>query len=180
MNTKDKINFYFNVLTRLDANIATADAKSNSSLTYLFAILTFLVGIVGSYIGSLEKLSIECLNGMDAFIIIVVIIDIFLFVMWYSACIEVINPNLQTTENENDNYQSVIFFKSIRSLEMQDFISYTRELNEQEQLSDLLKQIHIVSVIVDKKYENFIKIHKWVVMTTFVFLFILLLILSQL
>ncbi len=180
MSVKGKIDFYLSVLTRIDGNIAIADEKANSSLTHLFALLTILVGVVGGYIGSLKNFSISCLSGINKFILILVIFDALFFLMWYIACMKVISPDLRTTKNKQDNYDSTIFFKSINSLELEKFLELTERLNERDILTDLLKQIHIVSSIVDEKYKNFREINKWIVMTTIVFLFILLLILSQL
>lgn len=178
-NLKDKIELYFNVLTRIDSNIEIADLKATTSLNLMIAVMAVESAVIGGYLGSLGKFSVETLNGVNILIVILLIFNIFLFFQWYSASMNVLRPNLSVTKDSQDNYQSFIFFKSIHSMNLNDFITKAKSNTAEDDLSDLLKQIHIVSKIIDDKYENYKKINKWVVSTITIFLIILMLVFSQ-
>ena len=92
-NLKEKIEFYFNILTRIDSNIEIADLKATTSLNLLIAVMAVESAVIGGYLGSLGKFSIETLNGVNVLIVIILIFNILLFFQWYSVSMNVLRPN---------------------------------------------------------------------------------------
>ncbi len=179
MESNRKIEFYFNVLSRIDNNILIADGKALSSLQHLFAIITMFTSAIGIFLIQKDNFSINNLTGMQLFIVLMIILNIFLFINWYLACMKVIQPNTSNTKERSDDYVSVIFFNSINAMKLNEYVNKSKSLSKEDELDDLLKQIHIVSKIIDDKYKNFKKVQKWVLSSVVIFLFIILLMLSQ-
>lgn len=170
MENNRKIDFYFNVLSRLDQYIQLADSKANTYQAILASILTAVTALFSWGVSiKLPNTVVLSFSSSQTLMIISYVFFLMFCIIWYSAITKVINPNLRRiNENEvvNLDYISTIFFKDINSFRThQNFIEKSISITEEQSLTDLLIQIHIVSSIVSLKYENYLKIRKWMTLT---------------
>ena len=165
METSQKIDFYFNVLNRLDQYIQLADSKASIHQAVLASMLTAVTALFSWGISLKHSNAITgYFSDTQTLMIIVYIAFITLSILWYSAINKVIGPNLNSVRQGEtiDNYISTIYFNDINSFATnKDFKDKAIGLSDEAVLEDLLIQIHIISDIVSTKYSSYLKINKW-------------------
>lgn len=186
METHQKIDFYLNVLNRLDDYIQLADSKASIHQAVLASMLTSVTTLFSWAINLKQSQPINgYFSGSQTLMIIIYIIFIVLSILWYSAISKVIGPKLDRVRKGEfiDHYISTIYFNDINSFAThKDFKDKAINLNDEEILEDLLIQIHIISDIVSAKYSSYLKINKWlnlVVITALVLIVIVIKIKSE-
>lgn len=161
-----KINFYLNVLSRIDNYIQLIGSKITTHLAVLATIITAITAMVG------WGLELDISNIKESATIPINIVGIIFYITflffcywWYDSCDKIINPDLSRIfENQeyDVNYLSTIFFEDIRKNETTKiFVDKVKYFSKEQILEDLLIQIHIVSSISSKKYNDYNKISKW-------------------
>ncbi|MBU0656072.1 MAG: hypothetical protein KJ914_13210 [Gammaproteobacteria bacterium] len=144
MNTKDKIDFCFDVIKRHDHYVATTNFK----VALLMSFLTLVISGVAIKIVSLPLPKI--LSSLHYLSVAFGILTILSSLMAIIQLLRVVFPRLDTKSTED----SLIFFGDISKLKNSENTYYKRikECNEDEVLEDLSQQIEIVAQITTEKF----------------------------
>lgn len=155
---KEKIEFYFKVLSRYDQYIQLANTKASNHITLLSSMLAAITALVGWGI-TFNKL--DCFTGIIVFLYL---IFLYLCYEWYKYCMAVIHPNrmrsANSTEPQNESELSTIFYSDVaKFLSFDSFKDQVNTKNESDQLRDLIHQVYIMAKVTDKKFDDYEKVN---------------------
>ncbi|WEV50088.1 hypothetical protein OZX61_12040 (plasmid) [Acinetobacter sp. ESL0695] len=97
MEIKEKIEFYFKVLSRFDQYIQLANTKASNQITLLSSLLVAITALVGWGIDIQKLDKIEPQPLTCSVVIIYIFFYSFLF-FWYKSCMKVIQPNRRSSK----------------------------------------------------------------------------------
>ncbi|MFL1486415.1 hypothetical protein ACJOX4_00540 [Acinetobacter baumannii] len=166
MEKKEKIEFYFKVLSRYDQYIQLANSKASNHLTLLSSLLVAVTALMGWGLDVENIKSIE-FKPLTCFLVGAYIFFLLFSFFWYKSCMKVLHPNRKNSKeirNIIDEQQlSTIFYKDVDSyVSFDNFKEKVNKYTEEESLNDLLNQVHVMAHITNKKFDDYEKVNKWV------------------
>lgn len=156
MDVKDKIDFYFNVLTRYDEQINLAHTKATNIATF---IVTFAIAMAG-FIG--WAINFDQYKDIFTMILILGIIAIACIVQVYLLCMKVIKPKTIKSKVNNCIGASTIFYGDVDNLDCATYVESVKNIQADELLKDLSQQVHVVAHVTNDKFSYFGAIYQWV------------------
>ncbi|WP_447500595.1 hypothetical protein [Acinetobacter oleivorans] len=166
MEKKEKIEFYFKVLSRYDQYIQLANSKASNHLTLLSSLLVAVTALMGWGLDVENIKSIE-FKPLTCFLVGTYIFFLLFSFGWYKSCMKVLHPNRKNSKeikNIIDEQQlSTIFYKDVDSyLSLDNYKIKVNKYTEEESLDDLLNQVHVMAHITNKKFDDYELLNKWV------------------
>ena len=153
----------FRMLEMINTWISNIDTK----VSFALALSGVLIGSVFStgLPNALQRISevskLKELNGgeiIGAILVCILYVVSFISILYFMLAIiaRIKNPN---------NFQSILFFGSIATMKLLDYKTKVNSMNQQEILEDLGEQIHINSMICNKKAKYYNKGMKFLMAT---------------
>lgn len=141
----DRVTFLFDVLKRYDHYIATSNFKIGLHLSFLIAVLVFLLTLGTQPWGNSTYilLSTNLGKGMLVLAFVIILISI-------GFLISAVTPSFKTPES----YKSLIFFGDVKSKETPtDYFEAYKEISDEKLYKDLASQTYIMAAITDNKFK---------------------------
>jgi hypothetical protein len=180
MEIKEKIEFYFKVLSRFDQYIQLANTKASNHITLLSSLLVAVTALIGWGI-DIQKLAKMEPQPLTCSVVIIYIFFLLFSFFWYQSCMKVIQPNRRSSKNTLDIMSesdlSTIFYKDIdRYASSDNYKVKVHNNTELDSLNDLLNQVHVMAHVTNKKFDDYEAVNKWVTWVIVCALLILLII----
>ena len=156
MDVKEKIDFYFNVLTRYDEYINLAHTKATNIATF---IVTFAIAMAGFIGWSVDFDKYKCIYTL---IILLGVMFLGCVIRVYLLCMSVIKPNTINAKENNHIGESTIFYGDVDRLDCTSYVAKINVIQANQILEDLSQQVHVVAHVTNDKFSHFGKIYWWV------------------
>lgn len=142
--------------------IANVDTKISFTLAFIGILLGFILsnGTPTAYttlFTNIEASSVSCCN------IVSVIMITSLFLSSFICVIYLIKGLTATVNTSDTNKHSMFFFGAVASTSLSDYNEKFVELKDKDILNDLVEQVHTNSRICNKKFANYNKSIRWLI-----------------
>ncbi|MCI4624561.1 MAG: DUF5706 domain-containing protein [Candidatus Magnetoovum sp. WYHC-5] len=161
----DKLTFAYETHKQIIGWINNCDVK-NGILSALFGGLCATTKFNPQAVSTFYNESGVFMSFLLTALFIALVVSMIFYV--YNA-LKVVYPNIKFSKN---NKESLIFYRSISSWELEELRNRYRGLNKLRILEELLAQIHANSQICTKKFENFVKAVKGIIWFFFFYVFL--------
>lgn len=153
----------FRMLEMINTWISNIDTKVSFALGFSGVLIgsVFSTGLPNALQRISEVSKLKELNGgeiIGAILVCILYVVSFISILYFMLAIiaRIKNPN---------NFQSILFFGSIATMKLLDYKTKVNSMNQQEILEDLGEQIHINSMICNKKAKYYNKGMKFLMAT---------------
>ena len=144
--------------------IANVDTKISFALAFIGILLGFILssGTPTAYttlFDDIETSSVTCWNIVSVVIVTLLFIALLICVMY------LIKGLTATVDTSDTNKDSMLFFGAIANTSLNDYNREFVKAKDKELLNDLVEQVHTNSRICNKKFANYNKSIRWLIIT---------------
>jgi hypothetical protein len=147
-----KIEHGFNLLSEIQQSIVFADSKANFIISIDLVLLGVVITIISNSIPIIKNLFNGTFEGgvWLAIYTFIAVIALFLVTCSIWNAINCVRPNTKNLSKKS----SVVFFGSIASLTLEDFVTKFTLISDPEMLNNLIYQIHDKSLVAENKFDH--------------------------